>query len=62
LPVPSKPRRVRGFFVGAVLSEFGATKVEHNMVRAAEAAPLSGDEAVPLWNMLLSGLKFRVNT
>jgi hypothetical protein len=32
------------------------------MVRAAEAAPLGGDEAVPLWNMLLSGLKFRVNT
>jgi len=32
------------------------------MVRAAEAAPLGGDEAVPLWNMLLSGFKFRVNT
>lgn len=43
--------------------EFGAamfTKVEHNMVGAAEAASLSDDEAVALWDKLLSGLKFRV--
>jgi hypothetical protein len=44
-------------------SEFGAamfTKVEHNMVGAAKAASLSDDEAVALWDKLLSGLKFRV--
>jgi hypothetical protein len=43
--------------------EFGAamfTKVEHNMVGAAKAASLSDDEAVALWDQLLSGLKFRV--
>lgn len=43
--------------------EFGAamfTKVEHNMVGAAKAASLSDDEAVALWDKLLSGLKFRV--
>ncbi|MEJ7804471.1 MAG: T6SS immunity protein Tli4 family protein [Telluria sp.] len=44
-------------------SEFGAvmfTKVEHNMVGAAKAASVSDDEAVALWDKLLSGLKFRV--
>jgi hypothetical protein len=44
-------------------SEFSAqmfTKVEHNMVGAAKAASLSDDEAVALWDRLLSGLKFRV--
>lgn len=44
-------------------SEFGATmftKVEHNMVGAAKKASLSDDEAVALWDKLLSGLKFRV--
>jgi hypothetical protein len=44
-------------------SEFSAqmyTKVEHNTVGAAEAASLSDDEAVALWDKLLSGLKFRV--
>ena len=44
-------------------SEFGAamfTKVEHNIVGAAHAASLSDDEAVALFDKLLSGLKFRV--
>jgi hypothetical protein len=44
-------------------SEFGAqmyTKVEHNTVGAAKAASLTDDEAVALWDKLLSGLKFRV--
>jgi hypothetical protein len=44
-------------------SEFGAqmyTKVEHNTVGAARSASLSDDEAVALWDKLLSGLKFRV--
>jgi hypothetical protein len=44
-------------------SEFGAamfTKVEHNTVGAAKAASLNDDEAVALWDKLLSGLKFRV--
>jgi hypothetical protein len=44
-------------------SEFGAqmyTKVENNTVGAAKAASLSDDEAVALWDKLLSGLKFRV--
>ncbi|MFD0877726.1 T6SS immunity protein Tli4 family protein [Massilia pinisoli] len=36
------------------------TKVEHNMVGAAKAASLTDDEAVALWDKLLSGLKFRV--
>ena len=36
------------------------SKVEHNMVGAAKAASLSDDEAVALWDKLLSGLKFRV--
>ena len=44
-------------------SEFSVqmfTKVEHNMVGAAKVASLSDDEAVALWDKLLSGLKFRV--
>jgi hypothetical protein len=44
-------------------SEFGVamfTKVQHNVVGAAKAASLSDDEAVALWDKLLSGLKFRV--
>ena len=44
-------------------SEFGAamfTKVAHNMVGAAKKASVSDDEAVALWDKLLSGLKFRV--
>jgi hypothetical protein len=36
------------------------SKVEHNMVGAAKAVSLSDDEAVALWDKLLSGLKFRV--
>jgi len=36
------------------------TKVAHNMVGAAEKASVSDDEAVALWDKLLSGLKFRV--
>lgn len=36
------------------------TKVQHNMVGAAEQASLSDDEALALWDKLLSGLKFRV--
>lgn len=36
------------------------TKVEHNKVGAAKTASLSDDEAVALWDKLLSGLKFRV--
>lgn len=44
-------------------SEFSVqmfTKVEHNTVGAARTASLSDDEAVALWDKLLSGLKFRV--
>ncbi|WP_426197212.1 T6SS immunity protein Tli4 family protein [Massilia sp. DWR3-1-1] len=44
-------------------SEFGVamyTKVEHNKVGAARAASLSDDEAVALFDKLLTGLKFRV--
>jgi len=36
------------------------TKVAHNMVGAAEAASLTDDEAIDLWDKLLSSLKFRV--
>lgn len=45
-------------------SEFHAalfSKVAHNMVGAAKKASVSDDEAVALWDKLLSGLKFRVN-
>jgi hypothetical protein len=44
-------------------SEFHAamfTKVSDNMVGAAKKASVSDDEAVALWDKLLSGLKFRV--
>lgn len=44
-------------------SEFHAamfTKVADNMVGAASKASVSDDEAVALWDKLLSGLKFRV--
>ena len=44
-------------------SEFNVqmyTKVEHNTVGAAKIASVSDDEAVALWDKLLSGLKFRV--
>ncbi|MDP3672082.1 MAG: T6SS immunity protein Tli4 family protein [Telluria sp.] len=44
-------------------SDFGVTmftKVEHNTVGAAKFASVSDDEAVALWDKLLSGLKFRV--
>jgi hypothetical protein len=44
-------------------SSFGAamfTKVKHNLVGAANKASVSDDEAVALWDKLLSGLKFRV--
>lgn len=44
-------------------SEFSAgmfTKVAHNSVGAAKSASLSDEEAVALWDKLLSGLKFRV--
>lgn len=44
-------------------SEFNVqmyTKVKHNTVGAAKVASLSDDEAVALWDKLLSGLKFRV--
>jgi hypothetical protein len=36
------------------------TKVKNNMVGAARKASVSDDEAVALWDKLLSGLKFRV--
>jgi Tle cognate immunity protein 4 C-terminal domain/Tle cognate immunity protein 4 N-terminal domain len=36
------------------------TKVAHNSVGAAEKASLTDDEAIALWDKLLSGLKFRV--
>ncbi len=44
-------------------SEFWArmhTKVARNIVGAAKASSLSNDEAVALWDRLLTGLKFRV--
>jgi hypothetical protein len=36
------------------------TKVENNTVGAAKSASLSDEEAIALWDKLLSGLKFRV--
>jgi hypothetical protein len=36
------------------------TKVQHNTVGAAKVASVTDDEAVALWDKLLSGLKFRV--
>lgn len=44
----------------AVLEASMYTKVAHNMVGAADAASLSDEEAIALWDKLLSGLKFRV--
>ncbi|MDO8071972.1 T6SS immunity protein Tli4 family protein [Janthinobacterium sp. SUN176] len=44
----------------SVLEASMYTKVAHNMVGAAEAASLSDEEAIALWDKLLSGLKFRV--
>lgn len=44
-------------------SEFSVqmfTKVAHNTVGAAEKSSLTDDEAIALWDKLLSGLKFRV--
>ena len=44
-------------------SEFSVqmyTKVAHNTVGAADKASLTDDEAIALWDKLLSGLKFRV--
>lgn len=44
----------------AVLEASMYTKVAHNMVGAAAAASLTDEEAIALWDKLLSGLKFRV--
>lgn len=44
----------------AVLEASMYTKVAHNMVGAAEASSLTDEEAIALWDRLLSGLKFRV--
>ena len=44
----------------SVLEASMYTKVAHNMVGAAEAASLTDDEAIALWDKLLAGLKFRV--
>ncbi|WP_224078272.1 T6SS immunity protein Tli4 family protein [Cupriavidus laharis] len=37
------------------------TKVAANRIGAADAASLSDDEAIALWNRLLDGVRFRVN-
>ncbi|MBE3025622.1 hypothetical protein IMS62_13180 [Janthinobacterium sp. GW458P] len=52
-----KPRDVA---YPSVLEAHMYTKVAHNMVGAAEAASLTDEEAIALWDKLLSGLKFRV--
>ncbi|MGK5031602.1 T6SS immunity protein Tli4 family protein [Janthinobacterium sp. MDT1-19] len=44
----------------SVLEASMYTKVAHNMVGAAAAASLTDEEAIALWDKLLSGLKFRV--
>lgn len=44
----------------SVLEAHMYTKVAHNMVGAAEAASLTDEEAIALWDKLLSSLKFRV--
>lgn len=44
----------------AELSAHLYTKVEHNTVGAANSASLSDDEAIALWDRLLSDFKFRV--
>ena len=44
----------------SVLEATMFTKVQHNLVGAAKTASLTDDEAIALWDKLLSGLKFRV--
>lgn len=44
----------------SVLGAVMYSKVEHNTVGAAKEASVTDDEAVALWDKLLSGLKFRV--
>lgn len=52
-----KPRDVAN---PSVLEAHMYTKVAYNTVGAAKAASLTDDEAIALWDQLLSGLKFRV--
>ncbi|OYO27799.1 hypothetical protein CD932_21980 [Janthinobacterium sp. PC23-8] len=52
-----KPRDVA---YPSVLVAHMYTKVAHNTVGAAKAASLTDDEAIALWDKLLSSLKFRV--
>ena len=52
-----KPRDVAN---PSVLEAHMYTKVAYNTVGAAKAASLTDDEAIALWDKLLSGLKFRV--
>ena len=52
-----KPRDVAN---PSVLEVHMYTKVAHNTVGAAEASSLTDEEAIALWDRLLSGLKFRV--
>ncbi|MED5596223.1 T6SS immunity protein Tli4 family protein [Janthinobacterium sp. P210006] len=52
-----KPRDIAN---PSVLEVHMYTKVAHNTVGAAKAASLTDDEAIALWDKLLSGLKFRV--
>ena len=52
-----KPRDVAN---PSVLEAHMYTKVAHNMVGAAESSSLTDEEAIALWDKLLSGLKFRV--
>ncbi|MGK5071388.1 T6SS immunity protein Tli4 family protein [Janthinobacterium sp. ZB1P44] len=52
-----KPRDVAN---PSVLEVHMYTKVAYNTVGAAKAASLTDDEAIALWDKLLSGLKFRV--
>ena len=52
-----KPRDVAN---PSVLEAHMYTKVAYNTVGAANAASLTDDEAIALWDKLLSGLKFRV--
>lgn len=44
----------------SVLEASMFTKVQHNLVGAAKTASLTDEEAIALWDKLLSGLKFRV--
>ncbi|MDQ2820587.1 MAG: T6SS immunity protein Tli4 family protein [Pseudomonadota bacterium] len=67
---PDGTQDVEWAFIGtpklvATPSEFHVamfTKVEANMVGAAKKASVTDDEAVALWDKLLSGLKFRVDS